>query len=90
MARRQELGLEIKFTRQAEAQADPVKKLIVTTIGSLDNVDELRRFIRDIDTLRNNLAHANSSSPLKEVRERTADLLERYRSIVKRKILQID
>jgi len=42
---------------------------------------DLQKLIKDVDNLRNNLAHGNSSVPIKEVKKEIENLLKKFKDI---------
>ena len=71
-------GFEIVINDNNKSYETIIKDKIVIYLKSIDNINEFQKFIKDTDDLRNNLAHANSSEPLVEVKEKMKDLLNRF------------
>ena len=55
-----------------------IKGRIIDYLKKIENLDEFQRFIENTDSLRNNLAHANSSDPIEEVKLEIENLLEQF------------
>ncbi len=85
------LGLEIEFKQKTVKQATPVKDTILNKLRSTKELHALQNFIVETDNLRNNLAHANSSYRVYEVKEEMEKLLEQFEKLcITEGILQIN
>ena len=61
------------------SDAARIKNLIVRRLKEKKGLEAFQAFIVDTDDMRNNLAHANSSSPIKTVRDEMKVLIKRYK-----------
>ena len=73
------LAKKIKGSRERE-DTSHINRKILKYLKTIDKneLKAFRKFITDTDNLRNNLAHANSSEPLEQIKENMEDLLERF------------
>ena len=84
------LGLEIEFKQKVTVKkSSPVKESILNKLKSIKGLETFQDFILKADNLRNNLAHANSSSQVYEVKEEMKELLEKFENLcIKKEILK--
>jgi hypothetical protein len=81
-------GIELSLFKREKKSEPAIKERILKHLLQKSGLEEFRQFIHDTDDLRNNLAHANSSDPLHEIKGGMTDLLERYKRLcIKENIL---
>lgn len=83
MAELKALGLELEFKRKSVSKDKSLQQLIIKRLQTIKNFDVLQHFIVEIDNLRNNLAHANSSYQVSEIKTMLLRLLETYNELCK-------
>jgi len=74
-------GLKMEFSKIKAGADNGLKLEILKFLKDREFLTEFRQFIRETDDMRNNLAHANSSESLLQIRERLDNLLERFNEL---------
>ena len=71
-----------QFKKLKPKPKDKIKKIIENIesfVESRDDIDWFQEFIRDIENLRNNLAHGNSSQGIENVKSTYQDMLKKFK-----------
>ncbi len=75
------LGLKMEFSREHHVGDNRLKRMVLAHLEKKEFLNEFRAFIRKTDDLRNNLAHANSSEAMAEIRGTMDELLSEFEEL---------
>jgi len=75
-------GFEVSLTKIEGIKEKPFKNLILNFLD-INSCDSLRELIYKIEALRNNLAHANSSDKVNNVKSSLSKVLRNFETIIK-------
>lgn len=74
-------GMVLSLQKKNQSLEMSVKDEIIKSLQSKTELKRFQDFIEETDDLRNNLAHANSSNPLQEIRGKMMELLNTYNTL---------